>query len=239
MARWFRFYDEALDNPKVQNLPPALFKAWVNILCIASKRNGRLGSLEDIAFALRMTVKQAESAVTALKAARLIDGTGAVIEPHDWHAMQYSSDSSAERMRRHRQRNGDGERDVTTPSRDEKSDAAEQSRTDTEKNRTEQRERASPAAPPPAKRACRLNIETLPDDWRAFCQQERTDLDADRTFANFKDHFTSSSGRNAAKLDWKAAWRLWVRREKPPPKASLFDPPKPATVEETSKWGRA
>lgn len=26
MARWFRFYNEALDDPKVQKLPPALFK---------------------------------------------------------------------------------------------------------------------------------------------------------------------------------------------------------------------
>lgn len=235
MARWFRFYDEALDNPKVQNLPPALFKAWVNILCIASKRNGRLGSIDDIAFALRMTVKQAEAAVTGLKAARLIDGAGAVIEPHDWHAMQYSSDSSAERMRRHRQRNGD----VTTPSRDGKSDAAEQNRTDsdTEQNRTEQRA-ASPEAPPAAERASRLKIEALPDDWAAFCKHDRPDLDVERTWQRFRDFWIAKPGKDGRKLDWLATWRNWVRNEKAPGK-SLFDPPKPATVEETSKWGRA
>lgn len=108
------------------------------------------------------------------------------------------------------------------------------------RNREESGEGASQqAAPPPPRRACRLNIEILPDDWRAFCQQERADLDPDRTFANFKDYFTSSSGRHAAKLDWKAAWRLWVRREKTPPKASLFDPPKPVSLEEADTWGRS
>ena len=30
MSRWFRFYDAALDDPKVQRLPPAIFKlTWV------------------------------------------------------------------------------------------------------------------------------------------------------------------------------------------------------------------
>jgi len=34
---WFRFYNDALDNPKVQLLPSDLFKTWVNLLCIASR----------------------------------------------------------------------------------------------------------------------------------------------------------------------------------------------------------
>ena len=42
MARWFRFYNEALDDPKVQKLPPALFKSWVNLLCLTARHDGTL-----------------------------------------------------------------------------------------------------------------------------------------------------------------------------------------------------
>jgi len=31
--RWFRFYAESVNDPKVQRLPAHLFKTWVNILC--------------------------------------------------------------------------------------------------------------------------------------------------------------------------------------------------------------
>ena len=50
MSRWFRFYDEALDDPKVQRLAPHLFKTWINLLCLASKEDGTMPSNDDIAF---------------------------------------------------------------------------------------------------------------------------------------------------------------------------------------------
>jgi hypothetical protein len=46
-ARWFRFYDDALNDPKVQKLSGDLFKAWVNILCLASKHGGELPAVND------------------------------------------------------------------------------------------------------------------------------------------------------------------------------------------------
>ena len=39
-SRWYRMYDELLDNPKVQRLSGDEFKAWVNILCLASRHDG-------------------------------------------------------------------------------------------------------------------------------------------------------------------------------------------------------
>ena len=53
--KWFRFYADALDDPKVQRLPPPIFKTWVNLLCLASKNEGNLPSAEECAFALRMS----------------------------------------------------------------------------------------------------------------------------------------------------------------------------------------
>jgi hypothetical protein len=60
----------------------------------------------------------------------------------------------------------------------------------------------------------RLQIETLPDDWREFCHDERPELNADRVFARFRDHWIAESGAKGRKLDWFATWRNWVRNEK-------------------------
>lgn len=57
----------------------------------------------------------------------------------------------------------------------------------------------------------------LPDDWiltperRAIADAEH--VDADRTFSKFTDHWRASSGANARKRDWDAAWRNWCRTE--------------------------
>lgn len=60
-------------------------------------------------------------------------------------------------------------------------------------------------------RGSRLNIETLPDEWKAFAEAEEPDLDPYRLFDNFKDYWTSVSGAKAIKKDWTATWRNFVR----------------------------
>jgi len=104
MSRWFRFYDEALNDPKVQSLPPALFKAWVNLLCIASKNDGRLPYIEDIAFGLRVKNEAAEKIVRKLTALELLDWVDdkSCLEPHNWPERQFKSDNSTARVREHR-----------------------------------------------------------------------------------------------------------------------------------------
>ena len=89
--KWFRFYTEVLDDPKVQRLSPHLFKAWVNLLCIASKGDGKLPSYDDLAFMLRMSVQDVASHVDDLILAGLIDldGKGGR-RPHNWEVRQPS-----------------------------------------------------------------------------------------------------------------------------------------------------
>ena len=53
MSRWFRLYEEALEDPTVQRLPPPVFKGWINLLCIASKYDGMLPDFKILAFMLR------------------------------------------------------------------------------------------------------------------------------------------------------------------------------------------
>jgi hypothetical protein len=121
--RWFRFYDEVLDNIKVQSLPSELFKFWVNILCVTSRCDkpvtlqetlhvtnkrvsygrgeGFLPSLSEISFYLRMPEDIVKKNLDALIKANLIDN-GEVLKIHNWEKRQYKSDTSNERVANYR-----------------------------------------------------------------------------------------------------------------------------------------
>jgi len=104
MSRWFRAYDEALDDPKIQRLSDALFKTWFNLLCLASRNNGALPEVSEIAFALRLSEKDAGKRIGELIESGLIDRDGETLRPHNWNHRQFSSDVSNERVKRHRER---------------------------------------------------------------------------------------------------------------------------------------
>lgn len=120
--KWFRLYNEVLEDPKVQKLPPETFKFWINILCLSSKSDGKLPSLEDISFALRLPLDETKEAFHACQKALLIDEQpnqhGSTYAPHNWRKRQYKSDTSTERVKRFRngQRNGV----VTAPDTEQK-----------------------------------------------------------------------------------------------------------------------
>lgn len=106
---WFRFYDEALDDPKVQSLPPELFKTWVNLLCLASRHEGKIPSVEICAFALRIDVDAAATVLSRLADGGLLDtrqggANGSHHAIHGWEKRQYKSDSSTPRVKRFRKR---------------------------------------------------------------------------------------------------------------------------------------
>lgn len=99
---WFRFYNDTLENEKVQDLAPELYKAWVNLLCIARRFDGFLPALPKIAFQLHTTPETARAWVNALIDRRLFDQTADGVRPHDWDEYQYDSDSSTSRVHKHR-----------------------------------------------------------------------------------------------------------------------------------------
>jgi hypothetical protein len=88
--KWFRLYDDLLDDPKVQRLPPSLFKAWINILCLANKGElrGILPTMDDIAFRLRISDQEADPVLQSLQEFGLLDKTDAGYIPHDWIEQQ-------------------------------------------------------------------------------------------------------------------------------------------------------
>jgi uncharacterized protein YdaU (DUF1376 family) len=71
-------------------------------------------------------------------------------------------------------------------------------------------------------RAARLPADwVLPKHFGEWALEEKpllADDDIRKIGENFKDHWISSSGKNATKLDWFAAWRIWVRKEPDAPR---------------------
>lgn len=126
MSRWFRFYDGALDDPKVQRLPPNLFKVWVNLLCVASRNDGVLPTQTDLAFLLRLPDDAVAEAIRSLVDAGLLD-EGESLSPHNWSTRQHKSDDSKERVRRYREskRNADVTVTVTPPDTETETEAEE------------------------------------------------------------------------------------------------------------------
>ena len=113
--RWFRFYDEVVDDPKCQRLPPALFKHWINILCLSnrSSERGTIPAIADVAFGLRVSESKAKSIIKSLVDAELIDiNQDGTLSPHNWNGRQRTSDNVSERVRKHREQ-ASGNENVT------------------------------------------------------------------------------------------------------------------------------
>lgn len=107
MSRWFRLYADLLDDPKVQRLQPALFKTWVNLLCLASRNDGKLPCLLDAAFSLRMEEQQLNDHLNTLVDFGLLDAEDEELRPHNWDNRQFKSDqdpTAADRQKRKRER---------------------------------------------------------------------------------------------------------------------------------------
>lgn len=136
MNRWFRFYSEVVDDPKVQRLPAEMFRAWVNLLCLASANGGFLPSANDIAYKLRITGARVDTIIDEMVAQELMDvcddGT---ICPHNWNGRQFKSDhdeTSSERQQRYRQRKRNALRNGTSNALRNGRTSRDVTRTDTE-----------------------------------------------------------------------------------------------------------
>ena len=127
--QWFRFLNEALDDPKVQQLDGDLFKSWVNLLCLCSKQEGLPRSVSDIAFALRMTTDGCQTVLQRLSSVGLLDKVSGGVDGmhyaiHGWGKRQFKSDSSTDRVKRFRERSSNDSETVieTRPDTDTDTD---------------------------------------------------------------------------------------------------------------------
>lgn len=99
---WFRFYAAALRNPKVAALSDREFRLWVNLLSVASENEGRLPAPQELKLILNARLDHLLTGLERLITIGLIDPLERGYEPHNWNKFQYKSDTSTERVRRHR-----------------------------------------------------------------------------------------------------------------------------------------
>jgi hypothetical protein len=144
-GRWWRAYDEAVDDPKLGGLSDKLHRAWFNLMCVASANGGVLPSIDAIAFKLRTSIDKAAAWIRALIEAGLIDETDAGLVPHNWSSRQFTSDkdpTSNARQRRKRER--DKERDVTVDVTRDITDMSRAPETDSETEAERKKEEDAP-----------------------------------------------------------------------------------------------
>lgn len=113
MSRWWRAYDEAVDDPKLLLLSDRAHRAWFNLMCLASIGEGRLPERKVIELKLRLPPAKAQAVLKELIDAGLIDEDETGLKPHNWNGRQYKSDVSTERVKRFR--NGNRNVSVTPP----------------------------------------------------------------------------------------------------------------------------
>ena len=200
---WFRFYNEALDDPKVQRLDGDTFKTWVNLLCLCARHDGLPKSIQDISFALRVDVHGCSTVLSRLADAGLLDrlhgGThGMHYAIHAWDKRQYKSDTSTERVKRFRERSSNATETVneTPPDTD--------TETDTETDKIQRRKKDIALA------------SRLPDDWQPSDSDIdfaiSLDVDYRREADIFRDYWIAQAGAKGRKANWQSTWRNWIRR---------------------------
>ena len=73
----------------------------------------------------------------------------------------------------------------------------------------------APSAAPKSPRGTSLRADwQLPDDWRAWAEAQRPDLDVLLVADAFRDFWIAKPGKDGRKSDWQATWRNWVRNQR-------------------------
>lgn len=123
MSRWWRAYDDAVDDAKLLLLPSDKHRwGWFCLMCLASAHGGAIPEINVVAVKLRISTVKAAELITALVKAGLIDESEAGFAPHNWSTRQYRSDvtdpTNAERQKRFRNSKRNAVTTVTvTPTR--------------------------------------------------------------------------------------------------------------------------
>lgn len=238
MSLWFRWYGGTCEDKKFRavvrtanralgetgrNVTATLAVAiatWAALLETASndERKGFAAiDGEDIAALLDLDDGVADAVLAAMCERGILAFEDGGYSVTAWNKRQFQSDSSAERVRRHRARQRSKPQrndDVTLQEREETPPDTE---TDSESPQT-------PAVSPPQGAAAPWWAETTrgkrfpkevvepPDEFIDFATVEGHRA-PHRAWASFRDYWLAKSGANATKKDWLATWRNWIRKD--------------------------
>lgn len=201
VSGWFRMYTESLNDPKVQRLSGEMFKAWINLLCLAKIHDGILPLHEDIAFALRKSPAETTKILDTLIHAGLFEHDETGITPHNWNGRQYKSDVSTERVKRFRKRfeKRDYAVSETPPETDTDTEIKKEEANASSKEKSRRGSRLPEGWTPPLEVLDALKTEGFTDD-ELFSEMCR-----------FRDYWIAVPGQRGCKLDWSATFRNWMR----------------------------
>ena len=201
---WFRFYAEALNDPKVQRLAGETFKAWVNLLCLSKAHDGTLPNVGDIAFGLRKSEDEIIQLLDTLNDAGLIEESPDGWSPHNWCKRQYVSDSSTERVKRFRKqstkRSSETDDTVTeAPPEQSQSQIQSQIQSQTQKGVR-------------GKTASRIPDDWVPteEDFRKGREKGFSDEEIRELADEFRDYW-SSRPNDAKRVNWSGSFRNRIR----------------------------
>lgn len=111
MNPWFRLYAEFSHDPKVQMMSEAMQRRYVMVMCLRCSNSLVTLHEAEIAFHLRITDAELAETKQLFIDKGFIDGEWNVL---NWEKRQFKSDSSAERVARHRRnKKQDRNNDVT------------------------------------------------------------------------------------------------------------------------------
>ena len=98
--QWFRLYAEFATDPKVQMMSEANQRRFIMVLCLRCSNDDVTLHDEEVAFQLRISNEEWATTKALFLAKGLINENNT---PAAWERRQFVSDSSAERVRRHRE----------------------------------------------------------------------------------------------------------------------------------------
>lgn len=200
-GRWFRFYAEAMRNPKVARLSDKQFRLWVQLLAVASENDGKIPCIDDLKVVLNRRLDHLLTGVKELLSAGLIDRLEDGYEPHNWGKFQYKSDSSSERVAKHR-----AKRNVTVTPPDTETDTE----TDTEENNYQP---DKPVVDGFCGRVIRLTKADF-DRW----QRSYPDLDLTAALQS-RDDWLATAADKSAKAKWFMSTSNWLAAKQKETKA--------------------
>lgn len=163
---WFRMYSEFSDDPKVQMMPEAMQRRLVMLFC--SKCKGETLHETELAFHWRISETELVETKSLFLQKEFIDEDWNLL---NWNKRQFLSDSSTDRVRKHRQaKKQDETLQETTVTEVEQGEVVtvtppEQNRTDTEHKKSQRGKRAGDVVD--------LPIWLPRNEWNAYLEIRR------------------------------------------------------------------
>jgi hypothetical protein len=242
---WYRWHHGTVTDPKWLTVASRaktslsrnvtvghVVSVWCAMMENASQANPRGVLLnwsdEDIGAALGMP----EDEVCAIRAAmqgKTLDGDVLT----SWNRRQPKAEDRTAADRKRAQRERDKSHDVTAHNIESRNVTGGHDRGEERRVEEKKQEQMPPTSsahtalslvsdPAPGEKAPRRNGTRLPADWKptpeliAAARAERPDIDLRVETAKFRDHWHAKAGRDAAKLDWDATYRNWIRNARGP-----------------------